>query len=387
MRCRTVVLGATVLLGIMVPLGILCDRADATSGEYVDVTCPVCANTFEAWEWHSTNTFGGVDMDGCRHAAGNQVFLRICWTCPRCLYTGLQSDWKEGHDADLVARLKAENPLKPLATVDPETARTTRIPAGVRWDLYLQILDLQETDAEEKAYALCQTAWTHRFGQLWPEGLDDALSALGRTYRTALREAKPEAHDAWLEEVETARALRKDAEDSSLPLSVFERQHRLLLAAALFKHRGEDPDAAAILTALRAQGEDLDEDVVAGIEELEGRIAWERGYLSRAVPLLREAAASESVEDDVRPWMLLRLAELQRKVGVPEEALATYARVLAFDLPPAALEQIEARVELTRAQVRAGADGGAGEEAEDAESVKDAKDAEDAEDGEDGGGD
>jgi uncharacterized protein (DUF2225 family) len=60
----------------------------ATKTEEVGVTCPVCGNEFRAERWFSTNNFGGHDRDFLEHAAGGQVFIICCWTCPRCCYTG-----------------------------------------------------------------------------------------------------------------------------------------------------------------------------------------------------------------------------------------------------------------------------------------------------------
>lgn len=68
----------------------------ATSTEEVTVKCPVCVNAFKAENCRSTNSVGGQDRDFCKHAAGGQVFIICCWTCPRCFYTGFPDSFDAG---------------------------------------------------------------------------------------------------------------------------------------------------------------------------------------------------------------------------------------------------------------------------------------------------
>lgn len=333
-------------LGLVLLL-VLAVSANATSGEWVDVTCPVCGNEFEGWAWSSTNTVGGVDVDGCEHAAGGQVFLKICWTCPSCLYTGMQHEWQDEDERPvaLIQRLKVENPLKAREPIDPKTQKTTSIPAALRWDLYLQVLALRDAGGEQRLGALLRAAWTQRFDAPWSEELAQALRSLSDAYWVRMRARVGKRRNPFQDRIDQAHDLERDAVDEALALSDRERQHRLLLAAWAYKARGEDPDAVRVLDVLAARHAKAPDVVLEAADNLRARTVWERRYLGEALPLLKSLAETEDIPDDARPWVNLRIAELERKAGDAKVAAALFQSILDGEVPERLREMVTERLQ------------------------------------------
>lgn len=329
MRVRTWNLAAWAIVGLL-----LAGSAGATSGEYVEVTCPVCGHGFEGWQAHSTNNLGGQDRDFLEHAAGGQVFLMACWTCPRCLWTGFEDGFEAGAvEETLAARIRAERPLEPRAPVDASVRRTTDIPALVRWDLYVQRLALEDAPVGERAWACLRAAQTQRFDHVWPEALAKARSELwDAEWRTLpLEERRGNRYDAV---VRMAEALVTEARDQDAELDDAARALRLLVAAHAWKGRGEDPDATRVLDLLAATVPERSEAVREVEAEIRRRIAVEREYGGRAMAHLEAQVADEATEAEERLALRYLLGELERKQGRHEEARRRLEALLAEeDLP------------------------------------------------------
>jgi hypothetical protein len=266
----------------------------------------------------STNTVGGQDRDFLEHAAGGQVFLMSCWTCPKCAYTGYPSAFDpEELDQDIVAKLKEKNPLKPARPIDPETKHTGEIPAWVRWDLRTQVfaVDPDATPAR-RAFAFLRTAQTQRFG--WdvlgqvPDG-ETRADALWNRVKPGLPEGN--ARDRY---VAAAAAYEKLAADAASGLAAADRPLARVLAAQLYKMRGEDGDAARVLDGLKEVK--LTPALQAVVKDIRTRIAREKEYLGRAIPHLEAHVKTLEPAKAVNYHYLLGIC--LRKVGEKEKALA-----------------------------------------------------------------
>ena len=73
--------------------------AGATRVHYVDVKCPVCANTFRAAKMSSSNSLMGQDRDFCNHPRGFHWTRYSPWTCRRCFYTNTPEDFAKASPA------------------------------------------------------------------------------------------------------------------------------------------------------------------------------------------------------------------------------------------------------------------------------------------------
>lgn len=288
-------------------LALLAAVAVATTWEVVDVTCPVCANTFKARAWKSTNSAGGVDRDFCQHARGDQTLMFSVWTCPRCKFTGRGRMFQET-PPELVELLKKDNPLKAPIEIDPKLTDTEKIPAWVRYDLQYQMMKLGKgAPVEMLAWSRLRAAHTQRFG--WRGLYPKPLWAKVKAIRERDKDKLPEGDYAI--EIHLARELEKEGPDGRL------------LAAGLYFGRGESPDARRVLDGLRADKDLTDEKkkIVAGLDE---RLAREKRFLALALPLFQEAAPKSKHRLDV----LYLCGELQRKIGRTEKAIETLDALL-----------------------------------------------------------
>ncbi len=298
----------------------------ATTEEPVEVACPLCANAFRAMEWGSTNSLGGQDRDFLTHAAGGQVFLNACWTCPACRYTGLSQDFEsEQAPKELLEALRKENSLRPAAPIDPKLKEAWKIPAWVRYDLWIQALRLRsDTPRGLLAFAHLRVAQTQRFDWIATEGVRD-FEKRGGALWDAMKERLKEIDDGYEREITFARGLEG--------IEGAEREFALLLAAVIYKTRGEDPDAARLVAVLR-EHKQLEEGVAAALREIEERIARAREYTLLALPLFLEELGSEAGDREKALWLRYRVGELLRIVGEKEKALAQLEPLLKEEEPP-----------------------------------------------------
>jgi uncharacterized protein (DUF2225 family) len=70
----------------------------------IELTCPVCANTFASEAVLSTNSFGGKQTDFHERAAGAQPLPYLIHVCSRCGYAGGEHDF--GDEAEVSPLLR-----------------------------------------------------------------------------------------------------------------------------------------------------------------------------------------------------------------------------------------------------------------------------------------
>jgi len=311
--------------------------ASATTSEEVDVTCPVCANEFRAEAWMSTNSVGGQDRDFLEHAAGGQVFLFSCWTCPKCCYTGSSTDFDEEEmPKDLIAKLKAKNPLKAAQPIDPKTKHTGEIPSWIRWDLNAQVVALDpEVKPAQLAFAYLRTAQTQRFE--WESlGKVADFDARAEKLWNRVKAELPEGNGRDTT-VAAARAYEKLAADGGSDLTAADRPLARVLAAQLFKSRGEDLEAARVLDGLKDVK--LTPALQGVVKDIRTRIAREKEYIARAIPLLE--AHLKTLEPAKAVSIHYLAGVCLRKVGENEKSLAHLQPLLENkEIPPGFREWI-----------------------------------------------
>jgi uncharacterized protein (DUF2225 family) len=294
---------------------LLAAVARATTWEEITVECPVCANKFEARSWMSTNEMGAPDRDFCKHAAGGQVFMFAIWTCPKCAYTGYRSDFlDEEVPKELVARLKRENPLKRPVPFSEDLKDTEDIPTWARYDLYDQVLALQDAKASSRAWTLLRAAWSQRFDwwSIVPKELQEAEKPLAKKYEDQL--------DGWrYSSYITLGSLVEKHEKGDL----------LLLGAGYYLFRGESPAADRLVKRLEER-KDLSPAMKEAVADFRARIDREREYLARALPLFRKSVATAEHPADI----LYLCGEIERKLGRHADAIRTLTSLLADERVP-----------------------------------------------------
>jgi len=306
----------------------------ATTGSYEEVKCPVCGNEFEGWVWGSTNTHLR-DGDFCPHALGDQVLMLDGWTCPKCLYSGFKPDFDpKTKPQDLIARLKKGQLLKAPAAVSPRLKRCTSIPAWVRKDLYLQILELRGgIPPRVRMWVALNAAWTQRFDPYSSRDREPKSRSLVPPELQARFDALPPAHSGKKAKADPldphgyhwsmAHARERDALNPDCELTTAERRLCLLDGAWLLKQRGEDPAASRLLRHLHAMGSDLTKTERKLAVALEQRIARERHYAGIALRLLKEAIKTKDWGREDPNALKYLLGELYRKLGREDQARKT----------------------------------------------------------------
>lgn len=309
---------------------LLCAPLGATTTEEVKVTCPVCDHGFLADDWASTNNVGGYDRDFLKHAAGGQVFIISCWTCPKCCYTGFPSGFKaEKAPKELIERLKKENPLRPAEPIDPKLADSRKIPAWVRYDLLIQVLKLQpDVKPGRLAFAHLRTAQTQRFRWTSLERFETRWDALWEKVRPAVSKDL----DGYGREIASAREYEKLARDASSGIAEKDRPLATVLAAMRYKSRGEDPDAERVLASLA--GTKLEPGLQEAVDDIKARVAREKVYLKGAVPYLEAQAAEKDRDQEEVTNIRYLLGVIHRKLGEQEKALALLEPLLKADGVP-----------------------------------------------------
>jgi uncharacterized protein (DUF2225 family) len=304
--------------------------AYGTTTEEVAVKCPVCDNEFKAEQWNSTNNLGGVDRDFLKHAAGGQVFLIMCWTCPRCCYTGYPDDFdSEEAPKELIAKLKKENPLRPAEPIDPNVVESRKIPSWIRYDLRIQVLKLvPDTTAADLANTCLRTAQTQRFEWDLSEAFDKRYGTLYKKAWDALPEEKKVGRtNPYNTYMAIARNFEAEAADPKSDLEGAARLDARVSAALVYKERGEDSEAQRVLDSLAATVLPADLKTVAG--EIRVRIERERKYQLLAIPCFEKHLAEGKPEAEEAISIKYLLGVLYRRTGDPKKAIGFLEPLLA----------------------------------------------------------
>jgi len=296
----------------------------ATSSETVDVTCPGCSHEFKAEAWMSTNNIGGQDRDFCRHAAGGQVFLMICWTCPGCWFTGYPDAFEgeqDGERKELFTKLRKDNPLKPAAKIDPKPEHCGRIPGWIRYDLLRQVAELDDSAEPLHLATVClRAAQSQRFR--WSSldevsGLDGARQRLEKRVKLPAPDG-PSDYDRIMRCAYQFENIAAD-EDAKLPAK--DRVRARVLAAVLYKQRGEDRDAMRIVEFFR-KDEDLDAGLRTVLKDVEARVAVETRFRALAIPHFEKGLAGLDAESESAACIRYLLGVLERLRGDADKAVA-----------------------------------------------------------------
>ncbi len=298
---------------------VLAAGAFAEESRTVTVSCPVCANRFQAQKWTRAHWLAGTDRDLCRHGDDRQFFLLDCWTCPRCLYSGHSAAFGPDPDAPtraVIRALKKQNPLVAPVSIDRKAQHTGRVPAWVRFDLYLQVLRLRSDRAELDFYGVCMAAaQTQRFE--WTLGLSQVEAWLAK--RIPLPAPK---RDTNISEYHVRRAnlLETWAADKQTTATANMRNHANALAAVFYKRHGEDRDALRVVGLLE-QRDDLGKELRALLKNLRARIDIEMKYRARALVHLQEMLVKRKPPPAQAAPAHYLVGVLQRQLGKRDEAL------------------------------------------------------------------
>jgi hypothetical protein len=317
---------AAFLLWLLLGVGPAGRSAWATSFETKSVTCPVCTNAVQVYTVASTNSFGGVDDDGCVHAAGWQPLSVAVWLCPRCCYANGAGEFSRGVGAETARWIRTE--LRPPATVAPD-ADQLKTPAWLKFEMALRI---QEKDGRDKS----SLAALARLASFATRVERQDLSTFTRGPLVEV----PEWRQSWDSFVETRKELiagptqasvaRADigAATAMLDRATGERDSSsaALLAAWRLSLRGENVQALKALDALGAALKVPGQ--AAAIAALRESIAHERAFQERFLRYLDDVDRGAGPSPDEPGTLSFAKAEALRRLGRDREANVEYLRAL-----------------------------------------------------------
>jgi uncharacterized protein len=118
----------------------------------IQLTCPVCRDAFRSQIVLSTNGRGGKRTDFHERAVGTPPLPHLVHTCPRCAYSGGESDF--GADAEVT-------PLIEVAVWGELSPKLSRGPVAgsEKYEFAARVADWRGADTRHVADLLLRAAW------------------------------------------------------------------------------------------------------------------------------------------------------------------------------------------------------------------------------------
>lgn len=305
------------LLALVVLLGTTAP-SKATSVRTLDLVCPVCGTATKGVSIMSTNSFGGVDRDFCRHAVGSQPLLLVATTCPKCHYSAFADGFTTKPPAAIIQAVK-----KGALVVAPHASSKARtpssdLPAWVRHDLILQVLKLGKAPTFKVAWQALVTSWAVRLEARIDVGgaAEDEKAFQALVARSGLKGDDRSSDSVKL----GARLIHQ------LPtLPEKEAAVAARVAIRLLREHGEN---GLLLASLGALQKGFAPDRWTSVEKaLRESAQLEQKYQREAVTLFEKYLASpECTKEDDRFHVTYLAGELHRRLGERDKALALYVK-------------------------------------------------------------
>lgn len=307
----------------MIALLLACALADERKN--VEVTCPADGHKFTAIEVVSTNDWGGVDRDFCRHAYKTRPMELYVWVCPKCFFAGRKRDF-EG------TAKKVE--LKPAVRIVPGMKQDA-IPGWAKYDLMAQTRTALGAPPQETGKAWLSAAWCWREeGSIFLEDFDE-WERLWTSYNLQKPPLELGRKNRTDFEFEIVRRIEKDiAAGRHKGLNLLLAQY---LCAYLWRRHGENIDALRWLDeAARMKGENSIVD--DAVERTRRSIEEERRYQKLALAQLEAATGLDRKSQGEIHYVV---AETHRRLGDKAKALETYGKAIEVT-PDEALRKLAA---------------------------------------------
>lgn len=102
-----------------------------TTLRQIELSCPICGNSFQSQAVVSTNSFGGKRTDFHEQAAGTQPLAYLVHMCSECGYSGGERDFTVITEVSPLLKEHVLNELTP-SILDSATG-STKHEAAARW--------------------------------------------------------------------------------------------------------------------------------------------------------------------------------------------------------------------------------------------------------------
>src|SRR3954451_12175797 len=88
-----------------------------TTLRQIELSCPICENSFQSQAVVTTNAFGGKRTDFHERAAGTQPLAYLVHMCSRCGYSGGERDFSRETEVSPFLKEHVFNELAPCVTL------------------------------------------------------------------------------------------------------------------------------------------------------------------------------------------------------------------------------------------------------------------------------
>ena len=122
-----------------------------TTLRQIELSCPICGNSFQSQAVVTTNAFGGKRTDFHERAAGTQPLAYLIHMCSECGYSGGEKDFT--HEAEVSPLLK-EHVLNELAPRAPQSNT-----GSGKYEAAAKVAEWQGLEDRHIADLLLRAAW------------------------------------------------------------------------------------------------------------------------------------------------------------------------------------------------------------------------------------
>lgn len=299
----------------------------STLGLY-ELVCTCCGQRFTTVGSTQSNTRGGVDRDFFARAVGPQPeYYRIA-TCPRCGYSGYDSDFDPRVTLPPDVRYKILNdPGLPLPQGFTPQSDPRELDAGDRYDLAIQCYRWLGKPEEALAWLNLRASWIARDSGsiLPPDPRLQRVMEFAERWRPNMRPTDNQADVEMRMATHIAEAL------ASGRFNRYQRPYMELALTLILRQRGENRHALPRLERL-AEYELFDDPLHEGIARMRKSIERERRYQREAARHFERALLSRQISPANRGAACYVLGELLRRLGRDREAIGWYEQALRDSL-------------------------------------------------------
>jgi uncharacterized protein (DUF2225 family) len=122
-----------------------------TTLRQIELSCPICGNSFHSQAVVSTNAFGGKRTDFHERAAGTQPLAYLVHMCIECGYSGGERDFSGITEVSPLVKEHVLNELAPMAPVC--------VTGSAKYEAAAKVADWQGVEARQIADLLLRAAW------------------------------------------------------------------------------------------------------------------------------------------------------------------------------------------------------------------------------------
>ena len=122
-----------------------------TTLRQIELSCPICGNSFQSQAVVTTNAFGGKRTDFHERAAGTQPLAYLVHMCCECGYSGSERDFGNEARPSPLLREHVLNELAPLVTVSATGSE--------KYEAAAKVAEWQGLDERQIADLLLRAAW------------------------------------------------------------------------------------------------------------------------------------------------------------------------------------------------------------------------------------